>query len=66
MDTPNLFSSWFSLIYTKLANFNGSIIDNILNSINISIYDISVTEVFDVLTMLKCDFTSDPDSIPPI
>lgn len=61
LDIPNIFSSWFSTVYTVLANFYDSLIDNIL--------EISIVEVlchYCILTMLKCDLTSGPDSIPPI
>lgn len=65
-EAANAFSDWFASVYEKPISFNDSTLSNIIDCVNVSMLDISVSEVFDSLTLLNCASSSGPDSIPPI
>lgn len=54
-----LISEWFSSVYGKHIAFYKSMLENIRNSIDISMLNISIIGVLDTLAILNCNFSQD-------
>lgn len=66
VDIANLFSKQFSGVFSAPITIDNSILDNIHDCLDINNFKISLTELFDALTVLKINSASGPDSLPSI